>query len=313
MDPLLIVFISLLQLCLGSKDDKEIVVYNESAKIRNSEKVNIMTPSMRNKELVNLMENSKVVHSRVIGGEVTTIEKLGGYLVALRYRDEFTCGGTLLEERFVVSAAHCFLGRTLKSAWTVSGGISHLSETGVQVDLLDYVVPAVFREKSMHMDVAVILLKTPLKGDNIATATLCNRKLSEGLLLKVSGWGLIDPNATSPYQTIRTVTVPVLNKKRCRKNYKKALLLTHSMFCAGVLGTKDACTFDSGGPLIYDPPDEGKKELCGIVSFGISCASPKFAGVYTDVNYVKPFIERTIMKFKESIAFNPVENVNNKV
>lgn len=68
------------------------------------------------------------------------------------------------------------------------------------------------------------------------------------------------------------------------------------MLCAGVLGSKDACTYDSGGPIVYI--GENAVELCGIISFGISCASPKFPGVYTDVNYVRPFIEQTIKSFK---------------
>lgn len=72
--------------------------------------------------------------------------------------------------------------------------------------------------------------------------------------------------------------------------------ITGSMFCAGVLGSKDACTYDSGGPIVYK--NGTVKELCGIVSFGISCASPKFPGVYTDVNYVRPFIDATIRSMK---------------
>lgn len=65
-------------------------------------------------------------------------------------------------------------------------------------------------------------------------------------------------------------------------------VITDSMFCASVMGKKDACTFDSGGPLVY------KNQVCGIVSFGLGCASPRYAGVYTDVVYVKPFIEKTM-------------------
>jgi len=60
------------------------------------------------------------------------------------------------------------------------------------------------------------------------------------------------------------------------------------MFCASVLGKKDACTYDSGGPLVYE------KQVCGIVSFGIGCASRRYPGVYTDVHYVKPFIVKGI-------------------
>lgn len=304
MDLLLILIVSLLQLCLGMDE-----AISEP-----------MTPSMRNQQLVDIMK-SKGIQSRVIGGDVTTIEKLGGYLVALRYRKEFICGGTLIDERFVVSAAHCFLGRPKKSAWTVEGGISSLTGSGVMSELLDFVVPAVFTDDNMHMDVAVVLLATPLIGNNIATAALCNRTLTEGLHLTVSGWGLIDPKATRPTQSLRTVTVPIVAKSQCRQTYKKTsklnnyssysvvkfptsniVTISRSMFCAGVLGTKDACTFDSGGPLVYEDINGGAKELCGIVSFGIGCASPKYAGVYTDVNYVKPFIEQSVSNFLKSIV-----------
>ncbi|XP_030386071.1 seminase [Scaptodrosophila lebanonensis] len=228
------------------------------------------------------------IHRRVIGGESMTNQKLGGYLVALRYRGEFICGGTLINDRIVVSAAHCFIGRGLKNQWIIEGNISTLSETGVRVGLVDVVRPAAFREDDMHMDVAVLLLRKPIRGKSINPLSLCSKHLPAGEHLRVSGWGLIDPNASTPHMHLRSVVVPILQKKQCKKTYRASVFLTDSMFCAGVLGQKDACTFDSGGPMVYG------KQLCGIVSFGIGCASHKFPGVYTDVYYVRPFIEKTM-------------------
>ncbi|XP_034104495.1 seminase [Drosophila albomicans] len=237
------------------------------------------------------------VHLRVIGGEATTIEKLGGYLISLRYMGDFICGGTLIEARIVVSAAHCFKGRSIIAEWVAVGGVTSLDEEGTRSKVQDIVSPAVFTERNMHMDVAVLLLETPLEAPNIHTIPLCNSSLDAGRLLSVSGWGLTDPKAASPHQSIRTVLVPIVKKSECKKTYKKSMVITESMFCAGALGAKDACTFDSGGPFVYKRKD-GVTELCGIVSFGISCASPKYAGVYTDVNYVKPFIEKTVAAFR---------------
>ncbi|XP_030560850.1 seminase [Drosophila novamexicana] len=276
----LIVLLALLQLGLGQSPVKDAAKSQDvAAEFPGLDKI-VLPPA---------------VQGRVVGGEATTIEKLGGYLVALRYQGEFVCGGTLIEDRIVISAAHCFLGRTKKYLWEVSGGISRLNENGIKGEILDYVVPQVFKEETMNMDVAVLLLLRPLKGPNISKIGLCSRKLLEGLQLTVSGWGLSDPQASNPHQNVRTVRVPVLKKSQCKHVYKSAMPITDSMLCAGVLGQKDACTFDSGGPIVYQ--EDNQNELCGIVSFGIGCASAKYPGVYTDVNYVKPFIENSMKQF----------------
>lgn len=159
---------------------------------------------------------------RVVGGDATTIQSIGGFLVSLYYEGEFVCGGTLIEERIVITAAHCFLGRTNKKDWTVKGGVTKRFEPGPIVPIDDYVSAAAFNSTKMHMDVAIISLAKPLKGNNIGYATLCTQKLTEGLELTIYGWGLTDPNAANPTQTVRTVTVPVIKKSRCREVYKVA-------------------------------------------------------------------------------------------
>lgn len=157
---------------------------------------------------------------RVVGGDATTIEKIGGFLVSLYYEGDFVCGGTLIEERIVVSAAHCFVGRKKKDRWTIKGGVTKRFETGPIVTLDDFVIPAAFTETNMNMDVSVILLSKPLVSSKIGYAKLCNQKLVDGLLLTVYGWGLTDPSYENPTMTVRTVTVPVIKKSRCRKIYE---------------------------------------------------------------------------------------------
>ncbi|XP_016977516.1 seminase [Drosophila rhopaloa] len=226
--------------------------------------------------------------TRVIGGQVTTNSKLGGYLMALLYEKEFVCGGTLLRELIVLTAAHCFLGRMDIHDWVVVGGISRLDQKGIRRQVKDFIVSDKFKEEDMNMDVAVMLLKSPMKGKDIGKLALCSTALKPGIDLKVSGWGMTVAKGIGAQTLLRTVTVPIINKRNCRAAYQPMAEITDSMICAAVLGKKDACTFDSGGPLVY------KKQVCGIVSFGIGCASRRYPGVYTNVIHVKPFIEQSI-------------------
>ncbi|EDX00056.1 uncharacterized protein Dyak_GE22726, isoform A [Drosophila yakuba] len=231
---------------------------------------------------------SPAFQTRVVGGEVTTNGKLGGYLIALRYELNFICGGTLLHDLIVLTAAHCFLGRMKIRDWLAVGGVSKLNDRGIQREVKEVIKSAQFREEDMNMDVAILRLKRPMRGKSLGKLILCKNHLEPGTELRVSGWGLTDIYESGPQKLLRTVTVPIVDKNTCRASYRPKVNLTDSMFCAGVLGKRDACTFDSGGPLVY------RNQVCGIVSFGIGCASRRYYGVYTDIMYVKPFIEQSI-------------------
>lgn len=160
------------------------------------------------------------VHGRVVGGEVTTIEKLGGYLIALRYRKVFICGGSLIHDRIVLTAAHCFVRREKVNSWQAEGGITKLTENGELRNVKKFIKAASFRMDDMNMDVAVVLLQKPMTGRKIGKLSLCSRDLRDGTQLTVSGWGLTDPQQAKPVQELRTATVPIINKKKCRQAYR---------------------------------------------------------------------------------------------
>lgn len=224
---------------------------------------------------------------RIVGGKTTTISKTK-YIVSLRYNNgQFFCGGSLVAKRYVVTAAHCMEGLRA-SDFKVHGGATYLTQVGVKRAVEQITVPKIFNMKNFTMDVAVLKLRRPMVGRNIATIRLCSHQLRTNDWVNVSGWGLTKETNKIPSRQLRTVNVRMIAKPTCRQNYRRMLQLSPTMMCASIPGQRDSCSGDSGGPLLH------RGELCGIVSFGIGCARRSYPGVYTSINHVKRFIQNAI-------------------
>lgn len=226
------------------------------------------------------------IESRIVGGIPTTIRSVP-YLVQILNNGKYYCGGTLVSNRFVVTAAHCVKGKNAGSL-AVVGGATKLSSAGIRSKVSKIMIPRGYSKFTMHMDVAVLKLKSPIKGKYVRPSGLCKTSWKPGAVVKVSGWGLTGETASRVPNKVRTVNVNVISKKTCAKLYKRKNVLTSTMFCAASPG-KDACMGDSGGPAFIN----GK--FCGIISWAVGCARKDFPGVYTNVSAVQKFI-RIAMK-----------------
>ena len=118
------------------------------------------------------------------------------------------------------------------------------------------------------------------------------------------------PNGPISYSSLRTADVHYLLNAKCNEMYLKAppstlpsknrgMAVTDDMLCANDVEEKqDACSGDSGGPLLAKLPlpgiTGGVWSLVGIISWGIGCALTKFPGVYSRIGTEVDWIERTI-------------------
>ena len=125
---------------------------------------------------------------------------------------------------------------------------------------------------------------------------------------KIYGWGHViqktanamrDPryDFLTPIQTLQKAYLHLSNFRQCQFNYghQKGIMNIQppGMFCAGYFsGGVDACTADSGGPLL----DQDDK-MVGIISFGMGCGQKGFPGVYTNVAYYRDWIDGEIEGF----------------
>jgi len=205
----------------------------------------------------------------------------------------FSCGCSILDKDTVVIAAHCLTHGLAQNAYTIGVGSTDYDEQ-TWYPTKSYVNHPLYNTTiKANYDVAVIKLAksikmVPGKVEAIGFPIDCTN-LPYGEYALASGFGNTVENGTNEDMLLKQVELKVLrNAEPGCSRYR----LSPTMFCAGSdQATGDTCQGDSGGPLAYSNPDNNDlPELIGIVSTGAGCNRVGFAGIYTNVCFVKDWI-----------------------
>uniref|UniRef100_A0A8C8RV17 Ovochymase-1 n=1 Tax=Pelusios castaneus TaxID=367368 RepID=A0A8C8RV17_9SAUR len=218
--------------------------------------------------------------SRIVGGRNSVV---GGqpWQVSLKLGRFHFCGGSLIQEDVVVTAAHCVSDlETVMKTLIVTVGEHHLRKTDEQeqnIPISQIVVhPDFNRLGYMHSDIALLYLKNRVKyGRMVQPICLPHKddKFEAGTLCVASGWGRVS-EAGDLSNVLQEVELPILDRATCSALLQSMNLppVASSMLCAGFPdGGKDACKGDSGGPLVCKRTS-GIWTLAGITSWGVGCA-----------------------------------------
>ncbi|XP_061397796.1 trypsin-like [Musca vetustissima] len=226
---------------------------------------------------------------RIVGGVDTTIEK-HPYQVSLQDPSgNHFCGGSIIADAYVLTAAHCMQSETASQV-RVRLGSTDYSTGGVLLEVNTFKVHENFDPDTMVNDVAVIKLNTTVQESaQIRYAVLAETTPPTGTPAIVTGWGtkcyLLC--LTTP-KTLQEVEVNIVDRDSCESNdYNYGSQIKDTMVCA-YAPYKDSCQGDSGGPLVAD----GK--LVGAVSWGTGCALPRYPGVYADVPSLRSWVLQTV-------------------
>lgn len=245
---------------------------------------------------------------RILGGNKTAINAYPWTaLLVVKPRfggsESFACGGSLISERFVLTAAHCFrelpdwahVVRVRLGEWDLKSeedcnDDNLCTDKPVDVDVGSYVVHEGYDSKNIHNDVALIKLDKPVIFTEFIspvclplTEELQNQAF-EGKQFTVIGWGTTErgQEAQGVYGSRYKleVNVPGAGLETCREVYPN---LKDSELCAGGEAGKDSCQGDSGGCLVA-PESDGYWYQYGVVSWGLGCGNQGVPGVYARVS-----------------------------
>ncbi|XP_047027401.1 trypsin, alkaline C-like [Helicoverpa zea] len=228
---------------------------------------------------------------RIVGGTATTINQYPS-IVALLYSQNGNsfrqqCGGTVLNNRSILTAAHCPFGDHT-SRWRVRAGSTFANRDGNIYVISNIIYNPNFNFRSMDSDIAILRTSANIPFSNVVqpgSIAGANYNLADNQVVWAAGWGRTKETGS---EQLRHVQVYTINQSICRQRYERASrTITPNMLCSGVLdvGGRDQCDGDFGGPLYHN------NVVVGVSSFGVSCAHKDYPGVNVRVSRFTRWIQ----------------------
>ncbi|XP_046608839.1 transmembrane protease serine 9-like [Neodiprion virginianus] len=243
-------------------------------------------------------KNGNQDQERIVGGHSADVGEWP-WIAALFNMNRQFCGGSLIDESHILSAAHCV---AQMSSWDVAGLTVRLGDhnikTNNEVRHVERRVRRIVRHRgfdsrTLYNDVAILTLDKPVAfTEQIRPVCLpSGSQLYSGKTATVIGWGSLRESGPQP-AVLQEVAIPVWTNSECRSKYGAAAPggIIESFLCAGK-AAMDSCSGDSGGPLMIN---DGRWTQVGIVSWGIGCGKGQYPGVYTRVTHFLPWIQKNL-------------------
>ncbi|XP_063323755.1 trypsin-3-like [Pelmatolapia mariae] len=230
--------------------------------------------------------------SDIIHGEKAPQNSMKYMASVQDYKGHHVCGGFLITEDFVVSAAHC---DDFNPILVVLGNHNLKNGNHQKIKIENKIIHENYKDAGQGDDIMLIKLSEKVKlGNGVETIQLppAEINLKENQVCQLGGWGKTKTDDNKPADELMVANVSVIQRKVCEPQWPG---LPANVICAGgYKTTKGFCQGDSGGPLVCDG------SAYGVVSFNYkgNCSYPDKPNVYTDISKYLQWIDGIVKSRK---------------
>ncbi|KAH8288705.1 hypothetical protein KR054_008278 [Drosophila jambulina] len=245
--------------------------------------------------------------NRIVGGE-DAAEGVAPYQISLQGAGSglHSCGGAIIDERWIITAAHCTRGKQA-AAFRVLTGTQDLQQNASRYYYPDQIVEhSDYAPRKYRNDIALLHLNESIVFDNATQPVeLDHEALVPGSRLLLTGWGTLSLGGEVPSR-LQSLEVTYVPFEQCRAAHDNSSRVDIGHVCTFNDKGRGACHGDSGGPLVHN----GK--LVALVNWGMPCAKG-YPDAHASIAYYHDFIRTHLSLSKtDSLDENLEENIKGK-
>ncbi|XP_015186215.1 PREDICTED: chymotrypsin-1-like [Polistes dominula] len=221
--------------------------------------------------------------SRVIGGKDAD-DNAFPYHVSIRLYGFHICGGSIITDQWILTAAHCLNTRNIRNTFVVAGSNSVLSG-GIAYDVKEMIVHSEYQIGPILNDIGLLKIVGRFKYSNaIRPIRLPDEDIDETDRTAIfTGWG--DTTRTGGSTNwMQLISLKIVEFSKCKMIYPS---ITRANICTDNSYTYGVCYGDSGSPLVLDGVQ------IGLASWVTPCAKgfpDVHTKIYSYIDWIKSHI-----------------------
>ncbi|CAH2104249.1 unnamed protein product [Euphydryas editha] len=236
--------------------------------------------------LLQIVAVSSEMEPRVVDGERSDIKRhpYSAFIMISESGSAFICGASIVNQKLLLTAAHCFEDLNENSVGTAS--IGHTDKRkGFVINISTVKIHPKYDSRKIVNDIALAGLERSVKfSDVVKRVALAYAKPPKNTLAVLAGWGIINEKPIQSTNILHETHQKVWARKDCVRFLKK---IPQGTFCGGDPSHGGyAALGDSGSPLVIN-----NYLQIGLVSFKKIHISTSII-IYTDIPFFYDWIAK---------------------